>query len=111
MNMQFNPERLTLEVMASGHLCLCLSEKISWKDFPNFAHELLPLIGATVVGRTDGVEMRIWDLKLPHCSLSLVHEDYPPATTLESATDEADAALRELREKLRKNGTMPARQP
>jgi hypothetical protein len=87
--------------MASGRLCLRLSGKIGWKDFEAFAEELLPILEATVVEKSNGVEMRIWKLDLPHCSLRLVYEDFPVCISLESSTDEADGVLRELHQKLK----------
>ena len=93
-------EKLTLEAMASGHLCIRLSEKIGWEEFPAFVDELLPLLDAAITSKTDGVEMRIWELDLPCCSLRLVYEDFPAGVSLESSTDDADDILRDLYKKL-----------
>jgi hypothetical protein len=98
---RFIPESLRLETMASGHLCLRLSERIGWEHFEAFAEELLPILDATVAHKTDGVEMRIWQLDLPRCSLRLVYEDFPVCISLESSTDEADGVLRKLHQKLK----------
>lgn len=98
---RFVPESLQIETMASGHLRLLLSEKVGWEDFEAFAEELLPILDATIADKTDGVEMRIWKLNLPCCSLGLVYEDYPVGVSLESSTDEADSILPELQRKLR----------
>jgi Protein of unknown function (DUF3630) len=100
---RYRLDKLSLEKKASGHLSLRLSESVAWEDFPLFADELLPLMFGTVVSETDGVEMRIWELKLPRCSLDLVYEDYPAQVSLESSSDEGDDVLRELLDTLKES--------
>lgn len=87
--------------MASGHLCLELSEKVEWKRFPEFANYLVGLLGAAVVNKADGVELCVWRLRMPTCELRLVYEDYPTMTSLEASSDAGDDVLRELQQTLR----------
>lgn len=93
---QFELEKLTLESMFSGHLCLLLSEKIEWKNFPKFADEFCNHIGGNIVERTVGAEMQIWKIKTQQCLLKLVFDDYPLRVSLESSTDDADSFLRQI---------------
>jgi hypothetical protein len=86
--------------MASGHLSLRLSENVRWEEFPTFAEELLGLIQATVLKRTDGVEMRIWDVRIDGHLLRLVYEDFPVCASLESPSVEGDVILQTIRDRL-----------
>ena len=79
--------------MASGHLCLNLSESVTWKEFDGFARSLIALIGARRTKVTDGPEMRIWDVTLDDVAVALVWSDYPSMTSLESSSSDADALL------------------
>lgn len=94
-------DALSLESMASGHLCVNLSERISWEDFPAYADALLVLIDGTSVNRFESVETRIWTVSIGHQTLRLVLEDYPMMVSLESESAEADDLLRELYEDLK----------
>jgi hypothetical protein len=96
------PEKPNLKTMASGYLCLELSEAIGWDQFPTFAEELAVLIGATVPDKAEGVEMRIWQLQLPPCRIKLVFDDFPTMVSLESDSLQGDDILRNLPEELKK---------
>lgn len=94
-------DALKLGTMASGHLCLNLSERVSWEGFPAYAEALLALIAGTRVSTADSVEMRIWTVSIGHQTVRLVQEDYPMMVSLESESAEADDLLRELYEDLK----------
>jgi len=86
--------------MASGHCSLQLSETVGWEEFPEFADELLKILGGHVLDKTEGVDMRIWEVSIHGHRLKLVYEDYPLSVAFESADDEGDRFLRELKQKL-----------
>jgi hypothetical protein len=87
-----------LSVMFSGHLCLLLTEQVTWEQFPAYAEQVMKTIGASVRRKTDGIEMRIWSLEIvdSNCCLNLVWEDYPLAVSLESCSEIGDQFLRDI---------------
>jgi hypothetical protein len=95
----FNDD-LFLETMASGHLCLRLSTKVTWEEFPRFAEQLLAVVGGRVVNKTDAADVRIWEIAFHDRALRLVFDDYPAAVSFEAADPAGDAFLRELKQKL-----------
>jgi hypothetical protein len=93
-------EQLALITMASGHLCLNLTESVGWEDFPAYAGELLRQLNGTVQSKADGVEICVWKVRLGNRELRLVYDDYPTMISLESSTDDGDSLLAELHQKL-----------
>jgi hypothetical protein len=87
-------DALAVNKMASGHLCLNLSERIGWDAFPNFAHEFLEtFLEGDVIEKTDGPDMRLWKVQIRGCSLRLVFDDFPLMVSLESSDREGDAMI------------------
>lgn len=83
--------------MASGHLCLNLSERVSWERFDAYAEGLLRELGGTrlkVVA--ESVEMKIWAVSIRGQALSLVFSDYPAMVSLESPGEGGDSVLQEV---------------
>lgn len=83
--------------MASGHLCLNLSARVSWEGFDAYAEELLKEVGG-VKSRVvaESVEMKIWAVSIRGQPLLLVYSDYPAMVSLESAEDGGDAVLQHV---------------
>jgi hypothetical protein len=98
-------EKLELQKMASGHLCLELTEAVAFEDFPKFADEFLSTIGATVLHRLESFDLQIWDILLSNCEMRLVFEDFPVMVSIRSTSDEGDQILRKLRDKLKSMST------
>lgn len=99
--MTFSPlERLRLETMASGHLALELTERITWGEFPRYVADLLTLLGGEITDRTDTVEMRLWKCQLNGSDLRVVFEDYPCLVSLESISANGDEELHRAFRKL-----------
>lgn len=86
--------------MASGHLCLELTETIEWREFPAFAEEFTEMIGVQVSNKVESVYCHIWHLRFPACEIRLVYDDFPIMVTLESDTSQGDDILRSLSEQL-----------
>ena len=82
--------------MASGHLCLNLSSKVSWEEFPIFANQLLLLLEGSVLEQADGVDMRLWNVLIAGKKLRLVFDDYPVMASIESASNDGDSAIQEI---------------
>ena len=89
-------ESLGIEKMASSHLCLNLSENVSWEDFPAYADALLKILGGSRVNVAESVEMRIWEVSFAGTGVRFVYDDYPAMVSLESRDEEGDVILREL---------------
>ena len=93
-------DALKLVKMASGHKCLNLTEHVAWEAFPEFAERVFQMIGGRVVQKSDGVEMRLWQVNVRGCALRCVFDDYPLMVSLESSDDEGDLLLANLHHEL-----------
>ena len=89
-------DALKLVSMASGHLCLELSEKVEWEDFPNFASIILKKINGRVIKKCESVDIKLWTVLIDGVELYLVWDDYPFMTTFEALDDAGDALLKML---------------
>src|SRR5690606_35379608 len=91
---------LTLDSMASGHLCLEVSQTVGWAGFPKYAEALVSRLGATVLDKAEAPDIRIWRVGLEGCVLRLVYEDSPSGgATFEHDSDDGDRLVRELKER------------
>lgn len=93
-------DALGVSRMASGHLCLSLSESVAWEEFPDFVDALLGKIGGHIVQRDDAADMRLWTLELAGSSLRIVFDDYPAGVSLEASDDVGDEVIRGLQSQL-----------
>jgi len=93
-------DKLGLGQMASGHVSLDLSEKVSWEEFPAYAERFRHFCSGVITDRTDAPDARIWGITLNDISLRLVYDDYPQMVSLESSSDAADEEIRRLHKKL-----------
>ena len=91
MNMIFGA--LSIETMASGHLCLNITENATWETFPVVADELLKRIGGEVVERNDAPDIRIWKTSIDECLLLIAFDDFPAAVSLESMDARGDSVI------------------
>jgi hypothetical protein len=95
-----NFDALKIEKMASGHLCLNLSECVGWEAFPDFARKLLQVLGGQVMKKHDAPDIRLWDVNIGTCHLRLAFDDYPMMVSLESSGQEGDASIESIHRKL-----------
>ena len=86
--------------MASGHLCLDITEKICWEDFPEYAENIVEFLKGEVLSRTDGPDIRLWDVVINGRNYRLAFDDYPLAVSLESDDVDADNEIVKIRELL-----------
>ena len=98
----------SLELMASGHLCLELNLNLPWTDFTTFAEKLLTAIGARKQHEWESVETRMWDLVIGDVPLRLVFDDYPQNVSLESTSADGDRVLEAIHMQLTKGGRLPS---
>jgi Protein of unknown function (DUF3630) len=102
MTKGFTMSKEGLQKMFSGHLSLELANDISWSEFPEFAAEIVSKFGAKIIGKSEGVEMRIWELSFGDVPLRLTYEDFPEQVSLESSSDAGDDKLRQIEGQLSK---------
>lgn len=95
-----NVEILNINRMASGHLCLDITENMTWEDFPIYAENLLKFLGGKIISKTDGPDIRIWDVSINKNNYRLTFDDYPLMVALESSDNEADSEIKGIRESL-----------
>lgn len=88
--------------MTSGHLCLDITENMTWEDFPIYAKNLLKFLGGKIISKFDGPDIRIWDVRINKKNYRLVFDDYPLMVALESSDNEADSEIKRIRESLLK---------
>lgn len=100
MKLPYSLDSLALKTMASGHLCLNLTEQIGWAEFPAFADKFIDSIGGTITHRSDGSDLRLWEICLDEHVLRFVFDDYPVMVSLESSDDKGDATLERLHREL-----------
>lgn len=91
-----NLDSLALNTMASGHLCLNLTERIGWEEFPVFAERFIPSIRGEITRKSDGPDLRLWEVTIDAQPLRFVFDDFPVMVSLESPNDEGDAILKRL---------------
>ena len=82
--------------MTSGHLCLKLTEQVSWEDFPDLAQTVASLVGGEIIQKSDCPDIRVWEINVSGYTLRIVFDDFPVMLTLESTDDRGDVALKLL---------------
>jgi hypothetical protein len=86
--------------MASGHLCLNLSEKVNWHSFPAYGAALISGLRGSVDHVLTSPDMEIWDVVVFGENIRLVFSDYPAMVSLESKSDKGDSVLKKLCDEL-----------
>lgn len=82
--------------MASGHICLNLSSKVLWEDFPSFADQLIRQFDGVQIEKAEAPDIRIWKLKIRDAEVRLVFDDYPLMVSLEALDNNGDKVLEYL---------------
>lgn len=98
-------DALALTTMASGHLCLNLSETVSWEGFPSYANAVLVAVDGKRTHIADSPNIRVWEVLINDQTLRLVFDDFPAMVSLESGDALGDEVLRNLHERLAKAET------
>jgi hypothetical protein len=93
---QIRYDALALTTTASGHLCLNLSETVSWEEFPAYANAVLTTMGGKRIRVAEAADIRLWEVTIEGQTLRLVFDDFPAMVSLESGDAEGDAILRRL---------------
>lgn len=88
--------------MASGNLCLLLSEEVDWNEFPEFTNYVINILNAKIEVKHESVESAIWKIIIDRQTFRLVFDDYPQEVTIESMSEEGNKKLLEIFEILKK---------
>jgi hypothetical protein len=96
-----NLDSLSIQRMASGHLCLNLSQSVNWDSFSNFAEAFIKIVEGEVLCRNDGVDIKQWNVLIDGQTLRLVFDDFPLMTSLESSDAPGDRVIEQVYDKLR----------
>jgi hypothetical protein len=91
-----NLDSLALNTMASGHLCLNLTERITWEEFPSFAERFVRAINGEITRKSDGPDLRLWEVTIVAQPLRFVFDDFPVMVSLESPNEKGDEILKRL---------------
>jgi hypothetical protein len=94
-------DKVKITEMASGHLCLELSENVSWHTFPTFAERFLLEVRGKTDEKIDTSVIRLWKVTCRNVAVKLVFDDVPLMVSLESDSDSGDLLLRTLEKELR----------
>lgn len=84
--------------MASRHLCLEITEKINWENFPNYANNLINILGGEILSKIENFDIIIWKISINDKNYNLVFDDFPQMISLESSDNQADNQLEKIKE-------------
>ena len=93
---EFPLEALNIEDTPCGRVCLSLSARVGWQEFPEFARELVSLCEGTVTQKADTAEIRVWHVTVGDSDMNLVFQDCPAMVSLESLDAAGDRLVRDL---------------
>ena len=82
--------------MASGNESLELTEAGTWESFPNFAKKLVKQIGASIIKKLNGPDIRIWEIEYKGHILNLVYDDFPNGVSIEPKKSSDQSIIDEL---------------
>ena len=85
-----------LQTMKSGLTSLELTEEGTWESFPAFAEKLTKQIGAKIVEKIDGPDVRIWKISFEGTRLNLVYDDFPNGINIEPSDKNGENKVIEL---------------
>jgi hypothetical protein len=85
-----------LELMPNGSACLELTDAGTWESFSQFAETLVAQLGAAIMERTDGPDVRLWIIRTKGRDLSLVYSDFPNGISIEPRDMVSDALITQL---------------
>jgi len=82
--------------MASGNESLELTDAGTWESFPAFAERFVSQIGASVLKKIDGPDIRLWEIEYEGTLLRLVYDDYPNGVSIEPKDSDGQNAVDDL---------------
>ena len=85
-----------LERMRSGNLRLLLTEAGTWESFEAFAERWVQQIGATILDRVDGPDVRVWRMSYEDRAVNLVYDGFPNGVSVEAIDADSNTAIEQL---------------
>jgi len=92
----FPLEALSLNDTPCGRVCLYLSARVGWGEFPEFAQQLVGLCKGTVTQKADTAEIRVWHVTVGGSGVNLVFQECPAMVLVESSDAAGDRLVRDL---------------
>lgn len=93
---KINKEKLKIDKMASGNLCLFLTDKIEWSQFNKFAQNFIDSLNGKINSKSESASTIIWDIRIDDNDLLLVYDDFPYGITLESKNKNSDILINKI---------------
>lgn len=94
-------EKLKIKNMYSGDLCIELTEKIEWENFPVFAKYSIEFLGGQLIEEATVVDMHLWEIQIGTENFNLVYEDFPQMCSLEARDAAGSVQIKGIYEKLK----------
>ena len=93
-------ELLEFESMASGAQSLRLTRKVSWETFPNYAKQIVDLLGGTIQNHADSPVERVWAVTILGSLFWISSDDFGLGVSLDPQDSQAAALVHEIRDRL-----------
>lgn len=85
-----------LERTRGGNLSILLTDAGTWESFETFAERWTQQIGAEIVDRVDGPDVRVWRIYYEERTVNLVYDDFPNGISVEAVDADSNAAIERL---------------
>jgi hypothetical protein len=93
-------EVLQFEAMASGNDSLRLTTKVSWENFPDYAKQIVGLLGGHVHDRADSMVERVWFVTIFRRSFAIAFDDFALGVSIDPRDPQAARLIVEVRDHL-----------
>jgi hypothetical protein len=94
-------ELLTITKMASGNNSLELTQHVSWAGFPQYAIEIINILGGKIINKADSVVERVWDVCINGERFWLSLNDFSLGVSLDSQTRQSSKQITVIRDRLK----------
>jgi len=88
---------LEYQEMASGNRSLILTRSVSWREFGNYAPQLIEILNGKLIVAADSVVERVWEIHVNGNKYWFCFDDYS-GVSLDSIDEAADQYLETIRE-------------
>ena len=88
--------------MFSGSLSIVLQEPASWEGFETNAIAWINKLGATLIGKADTVDERVWSIEYKGKSFWISYDDWQSLITLEPKEQVKDEEILKIAKEIEK---------
>lgn len=85
-----------LERTRGGNFALLLTEAGTWESFETFAEKWTQQIGAQILDRVDGPDVRVWRIYYEDRTVNLIYDDFPNGISVEAIDADSNDAIERL---------------